>query len=111
MGCSQSRYDIYMYDIPWLQYLVQNGMIADITDYIQSDRFHPEAFFPENLENCMFDKHYYGIPIVGGSQILFYRRDLFENRNVQKEFKKMFQIPLSPPRTWTEFKMCIRDST
>lgn len=103
MGCSQSRYDIYMYDIPWLQYLVQNGMIADITDYIQSDRFHPEAFFPENLENCMFDKHYYGIPIVGGSQILFYRRDLFENRNVQKEFKKMFQIPLSPPRTWTEF--------
>ena len=47
MGCSQSRYDIYMYDIPWLQYLVQNGMIADITAYIQSDRFHPEAFFPE----------------------------------------------------------------
>lgn len=103
LGRSRSRYDIYMYDIPWLQYLVQNGLIADITDYIESTDFNPDAFFPENLNNCMFDKRYYGIPIVGGSQILFYRQDLFENRHIQKDFKKMFRIPLSPPRTWTEF--------
>ncbi|MEE0203577.1 MAG: extracellular solute-binding protein [Muricomes sp.] len=103
LGRSRSHYDIYMYDIPWLQYLVQNGLIADITDFIESDSFNSDAFFPENLNNCMFDKRYYGIPIVGGSQILFYRQDLFENRRIQKDFKKMFQIPLSPPRTWTEF--------
>ena len=43
------------------------------------------------------------IPIVGGSQIMFYRSDLFENHGIRKSFKEQFGIELSPPRTWTEF--------
>lgn len=103
MGCSQSRYDIYMYDIPWLQYLVQNGMNCRYNRlYPKQIAFIRKAFFPENLKTVCL------INIIMAShrrsrKFLFYRRDLFENRNVQKEFKKMFQIPLSPPRTWTEF--------
>lgn len=103
MEKSDPHYDIYMYDIPWLEYMVQNGLVADITEYVESSSFNAEAFFPHNLKNCMYEDRYWGIPIVGGSQIMFYRRDLFENHGIRKEFKDQFQIELVPPRTWTEF--------
>lgn len=76
MEKSVSKYDIYMYDVPWLSYMVQNGLVADITDYIKGDKFNPDVYFEENLNNCKHDDHYYGVPIVGGSQIMFYRKDL-----------------------------------
>lgn len=99
----ENQFDIFMYDVPWLPFLVQNGLISDITDFVQSDAFHPEQFFHENLENCCHEQAYYGIPLIGGTQIMFYRQDLFENLTIAKEFKKQYQISLRPPKTWTEF--------
>lgn len=96
-------YDIFMYDIPWLTYLAQNSLLADITDFITESRFHPEYIFPENMENCKLRDRYYGIPLVGGTQLLFYRRDLFEDSHWQKLFRARQGSPLKPPRTWTEF--------
>lgn len=101
--CSNPVYDIYMYDVPWLAYMVQNGLVADITDFVNGPQFNRSNFFPENLDNCCHDERYFGIPIVGGSQIMFYRKDLFENRQLQKKFKEKYRIPLRPPKTWTEF--------
>ena len=100
---SSPHYDIYMYDVPWLEYMVQNQLVADITDYVEGENFKKEAYFSHNLENCMYEDRYWGIPISGGAQIMFYRRDLFENTSVRKAFKDQFGIRLVPPRTWTEF--------
>ncbi len=99
----QNRYDMYMYDVPWLEYLVQNGLVTDLTSFVDSGRFQKSALFRQTLENCRYENKYYGIPIVSGSQIMFYRKDLFENRSIQKAFKEKYQISLRPPRTWTEF--------
>ncbi|MDY3920086.1 MAG: extracellular solute-binding protein [Candidatus Limivivens sp.] len=99
----ETVYDIYMYDIPWLSYMVQNSLLADITDYVTGPSFHRSQIFPENLENCLCNDRFYGIPIVGGSQIMFYRKDLFERRDLQKDFKKEYNLSLRPPKTWTEF--------
>ncbi|MCI8597589.1 MAG: extracellular solute-binding protein [Lachnospiraceae bacterium] len=96
-------YDIYMYDIPWLDYLVQNSLLADLTDFVTSKNFHPETIFPENMGNCVYEDRYYGIPLVGGSQILFYRKDLFESSQWQKLYYKQHGSHLRPPRTWAEF--------
>lgn len=96
-------YDIYMYDIPWLPYMVQNGLISDITEFIEGNKFDKERFFDENLDNCRCEDSYYGVPIIGGSQIMFYRRDLFEDASIRKDFKNKYNIELNPPKTWTEF--------
>ncbi|MCI8418570.1 MAG: extracellular solute-binding protein [Lachnospiraceae bacterium] len=96
-------FDICMYDIPWLDYLVQNSLLADLTEFITGEDFHPESIFPENMENCRCQDGYYGIPLIGGAQILFYRRDLFEDSRCQKLFYKLHGSTLKPPRTWTEF--------
>lgn len=103
MSAPVPRYDVYMYDVPWMEYMVQNGLVADITSFVEGDSFHSSAFFPENLDNCRYEGNYYGVPVIGGSQIMFYRKDLFENRLIQKSFKNQFGIPLSPPKTWTQF--------
>lgn len=100
---SENHYDVYMYDVPWLEYMVQNGYLADITDFVYGDMFDIDQLFPENMNNCCFNDSYYGIPIIGGTQIMFYRQDLFENREIAKAFKHKYQISLRPPKTWTEF--------
>lgn len=99
----REAYDIHMYDIPWLNYMVQNTFVSDITDFVTSDAFHRENIFSENMDNCRYEGKYYGIPLIGGSQIMFYRKDLFETREIAKAFKNRYKISLRPPRTWTEF--------
>lgn len=99
----ENIYDIYMYDIPWHRYMIQNSLLADITDYVNSSAFPSSDIRPENLENCSFNNRYYGIPIIGGAQILFYRKDLFEKPEIIKKFKSKYNLSLRPPKTWTEF--------
>jgi multiple sugar transport system substrate-binding protein len=96
-------YDLYTYDVPWLEYMVQNLCLADITAFVESDSFQKNGLFPSSLRNCQLDGRFYGIPLIGGTQLLFYRRDLFENRELIREYQKQNRISLRPPRTWKEF--------
>ncbi|MDC7289951.1 extracellular solute-binding protein [Blautia schinkii] len=100
---TDAAYDIHMFDIPWLNFMVQNTFVSDISDFINSPGFHKESIFRENMDNCKYEGRYYGIPIIGGSQIMFYRKDLFENRQIVKSFQNQYQISLRPPKTWKEF--------
>lgn len=100
---SRNEFDIYMYDVPWLEYMIQNNLVADITDFVNSGTFDISKLFRQNMDNCFFNEAYYGIPIIGGAQIMFYRQDLFENHEISKAFKNVYQISLRPPKTWTEF--------
>lgn len=97
------RYDLYTYDVPWLEYMAQNMCLADITTFTESEHFKKELFFPSSLRNCQIDNRYFGIPISGGTQLLFYRKDLFDSRTLQTEYQKQSRISLRPPRTWKEF--------
>ena len=97
------KFDIYMYDIPWIHYLAQNRLIEDITDYIKSSPFREDNFFPQNLSNCRIGNSYYGVPVVGGAQIMFYRKDLFESKPLQKRYRELYKTSLKPPKTWKQF--------
>ena len=97
------NHDIYMFDIPWLPNIATNGLLADISDLITQSHLETDHFLAENLENCQYDGRYYGIPAIGGTQLLLYRKDLFENPILQTEFEKAYKVRLRPPVTWTEF--------
>ena len=102
-GLSRPAYDVYMYDIPWLEYMVQNEIVADISRFAGEN---PDIFgriFPHNSENCRYEGRYYGIPVVGGAQIMFYRKDLFERHDLRKQYGKRTDRALEPPETWEEF--------
>ncbi|MCI8597295.1 MAG: extracellular solute-binding protein [Lachnospiraceae bacterium] len=99
----QSQYDIYVVDVSWMRYLIQEECLMDITSFIQSKTLDISHIMQKNLENCCWRGHYFGLPIIGGTHLLFYRKDFFNSTKLQKAFQEQHQISLRPPKTWTEF--------
>ncbi len=101
--------DIIMYDLPWLYKLVQDNVLADITEEIKDEEFSKDIY----LKNCLsvfgeFNGRFYGLPYMYAPQILFYRNDIFNDKTIKAAFYKQHKIPLRPPRTWKEFNTVAR---
>jgi multiple sugar transport system substrate-binding protein len=102
------RYDIYMLDIPWLNYLAQNECLEDISEFITSDKNYFNSITREVLDNSLYQNRYYSIPFTGAAQLLFYRIDLFEDPIISKDYFNLHKTKLRPPRTWQEFNAVAR---
>jgi len=101
---SQEQNDVIMYDIPWLETLVQNNILADITDKTRDSEKYNELFFPNSAEFFgQWKEKVYGLPFMYAPQILYYRKDLFEDETNQAAYRKKFRTALKPPKTWKEF--------
>lgn len=100
--------DVYMFDIPWLNYLVQNSILEDITGLVTGDRRFFNSVNLKNLENSRYRDRYYSVPFAGGAQIMFYRSDLFEDPMLSKDYYAIYKTKLRPPRTWPEFNAVAR---
>lgn len=101
-----SDFDVVMFDNPWLEILVRNKRLADITPFTQPPDFSPDVFLPHLFEKVgLVDEHCYGVPCMYGPQILLYRKDLFENKQLQEQFEKKYRARLRVPRTWFEFNV------
>lgn len=99
----KSKYDIYLFDVSWLTYIANMDVLADLTELITSNEVFTKHMVSKNLSNTCYKGRYYGFPIVGGSHILFYRKDLFEQPSIQNQFETRYNMPLRPPKTWKEF--------
>ncbi len=98
---AEMPYDIVMYAMPWLPFFVSQNMFYDITEDAEDLK---ERFFEKSLEH--FGKvggRCYGIPLIYGPQILYYRKDLFENPTIKAEYANISSISLRPPVTLKEF--------
>ncbi len=101
-----SDFDVVMYDNPWLDILIRNKQLADITSFTQSDDFSPDIFLPHLMDKVgMVENRCYGVPFIFGPQLLLYRKDLFENQLLQEQFEKKYRTRLRVPRTWFEFNV------
>jgi multiple sugar transport system substrate-binding protein len=72
-----------------------DGAFMDLTDRID-DGFRSQLV-PQAWDQVTFDGRVYAVPIDIEPQILFYRRDLFEQHGI------------AVPRTWAEFEQAARD--
>jgi multiple sugar transport system substrate-binding protein len=103
-SAAEKQSDVYMFDIPWLYDLASRGILADITDFIRGASFDASVFLPGCLKYFSeFEGRYFGLPFMYAPQILYYRKDLFENRAIAAEYARRFNSSLVPPRTWKEF--------
>lgn len=98
-------YDVIMFDLPWLFSLASDGKLADITDEI-SRRVDTSAY----LKNCidvfgMYANRYYGLPFTYAPQILFYNKEIFEDRQLANLFYKIHKLKLRPPKSFAEFNL------
>ncbi len=88
------QYDIYMIWYPELGDLVKQGILLDLTDWINSNKSYlePEDFIPGIYKAyTLQNEKRYALPFDGDTHVLFYRKSLFEKHKIQ------------PPNTWDEF--------
>lgn len=102
--CSEavSVYDVIMYDIPWMTSLASENILEDITPKMSS--IDTDIFLPGCLKfYSIFNGRYYGIPFMYAPQVLYYRKDLFEDFNLKAKYERENNISLRPPATLKEF--------
>lgn len=104
----EGDYDLYIFDVSWLEYVARRDIFLDLTDFYKTHEAVRHSLVQKNLQNCCFEGRYCGFPIAGDSHILFYRRDLFDNPFIRRQFEAMYNAPLQVPRTWTEFNAVAR---
>ncbi len=99
----QPLYDIYLYDTSWFSFLVHKNCLRDLTDVFFTSPDVSRSFMQQNLHNCTYHNRHYGFPIIGGTQFLLYRKDLFNDPELCAKYKLDHKISLRPPKTWKEF--------
>lgn len=97
----EEPYDVFMYDVPWISSLASEHILENITKEVKPLK---DIFLP----NCLdyfgnFKGKYYGLPFMYAPQILYYRKDLFEDMILKAEYEAMSSISLRPPVTLKEF--------
>lgn len=98
----EGRYDVILYDVPWLAQLASTGILTDITELITSI---DQSVFLENslFYFSSFRNRYYGLPFLCMPQIFYYRKDLFNDPGIRTAYEKFCGITLRPPVTFKEY--------
>lgn len=99
-----SAYDIATVDVIWLPAFKDFATPLDdlFTDEVKADL--PAAL----VGDAQADGHFIGMPTWANSEILFYRKDLFEDPAQQAAFKEATGRDLAVPTTWDEFREVAR---
>ncbi|PTA47835.1 sugar ABC transporter substrate-binding protein [Micromonospora sp. RP3T] len=92
-------FDVCAVDAVWIPLLA--GKLAPLddlfTDAVKTD------LFPALVQEAQADGHFIGMPVWTNSEILFYRKDLFEDPKEKAAFARKYGYPLAPPTTWQQF--------
>ena len=99
-----SYYDGFMIDITWVEGLVENGGVKNLDHILHNQRNYLSGFIDGAVRDYgMYVESLYAIPFASGAQILFYQKDLFEDRSLQIRYQRKYNEKLSPPKTWNQF--------
>lgn len=105
----KGEYDVFMFDAPWLRTLVQRDLIQDISNFVKEADFYDSIFYPGTADYFgQVNNNVYGLPFMHAVQILYYRKDLFDNPEIKASYSKKYRSPLRPPKTWKEFNTIAR---
>lgn len=99
---NQKKFDIYSIDLPWMQECVENQRILPLDDMISERVF--SDYSEEILKKySMWKKDRYAVPYSYTIQLLFYRKDLFEELRNQRLYFEKYKEELRVPQSWREY--------
>ncbi len=99
-----SYYDGFMIDITWFEGLVENGCVKNLDHILKNKSSYLKGFVDGAVKDYgMYVESLYAIPFTSGAQILFYQKDLFEDRVLQIRYQRKNNEKLQPPKTWSQF--------
>lgn len=99
-------FDVIEVDLPWLPEMVADDKLLPIDDLIAQNPKCIEGLIPGVLNTyAKYDDKFYVLPFVYGTQLLYYRKDLFENQQIQRHFFETHGKVLTPPKDWEEYNL------
>jgi len=101
------QYDVSIAGAWWLGDLVAGDYILSYDDWYNDPRFPKfdiNDVLPGPRELLMWGGKKYMVPNDHDGQVMYYRRDLFEDPRHQEEFKSKYGYDLAPPKTWKQFR-------
>lgn len=103
------KYDVFCIDVPWIKELVVEGCLQELDEYIVPD-WKLEDKFQNDIyhEYSVYDGKTYALPFSFTSQLLFYRKDLFENLKNKRLYHDWYKEELRVPHTWEEYNKVAR---
>lgn len=107
-NCETRKYDVYCIEASWLRRLATEGHIACLEPYLgeaDTAKNYPEKIFEVFSR---IDGRIYALPFSYTAQLLFYRKDLFEDLKTQRQYYEMYRAPLRVPTTWEEYNRVAR---
>lgn len=95
-----NAYDVILGASSWLG--DYNPYVVDLTPYIRKDaslRWGDIIY----QRNGQWAGKQIAMPVDGDNQLMYWRRDIINNKSLSKQFQKQFGHPLAPPTTWDDF--------
>ena len=100
IASGSSNFDVATIDVVW------NANFADHVEDLSS-LFSDEVkadLPPALLSDAMVDGKLMGMPTWANAEIVFYRKDLWEDADNQAAFKAEYGYDLAPPATWQQWR-------
>lgn len=96
---SAVSFDVAALDAIWLPafHSALTPLDSMFTDEVKAD------LFPSLVEEAAVDGTFVGMPAWTNSEILYYRKDLFEDPTHQDAFASAYGYDLAAPTTWQEY--------
>ncbi|MEA3289663.1 MAG: extracellular solute-binding protein [Campylobacterota bacterium] len=99
------HYDIFVVISMWQGMLFGDDHIEPVPQWVK-DKLDWEDVLPIYKNSVLsYNNKAYGIPYDGDCINLYYRKDIFENKQYKDKFLKQHGFDLNPPKTWEEYKI------
>jgi DNA-binding LacI/PurR family transcriptional regulator/ABC-type glycerol-3-phosphate transport system substrate-binding protein len=101
--------DVFQIDLPWFTEFAADGCLVDLSEFIGRQPAVIRGYVPGVLDvYAKYHGKYFALPYMFGTQLLFYRKDLFEDSELRMLFREQYHSELQPPKTWKEFNVIAR---
>jgi ABC-type glycerol-3-phosphate transport system substrate-binding protein len=100
IASGSANYDVVTIDVIWMALFAEFAEPLDglFTEAVTSN------VAPALLADAKIGGSYIGMPAWANAEILFYRKDLFEDPAEQAAFKEKYGYDLAAPTTWQQFR-------
>ena len=99
MATGGAAFDVATIDVVWMSHFAPFAEPLDalFTDEVVAD------LFPSLVADAQIGGHFIGMPTWANTEIIFYRKDLWEDPAEMEAFEAEYGYALAPPATWQEF--------
>ena len=103
-GIPAGDYDVFSFDLAWMKELALGGYMQDLSEFYPDQHMLSEMFSEDVLrEHCYFRDMLVALPFSLTVQLLFYRKDLFEQLKNKRLYYELNKQELRVPATWEEY--------